>query len=92
MIIEPLLQGPCSALSIYEATFPNVTEAIWIGTMNMIDERVDVSDPHIAKAVEAIKRYHSIDNLRFLYESMKDLPKVRFKSSITRIFDKNSEK
>lgn len=91
VIIEPLLQGPCSALSIYEVTSPNVTEAIWIGTMNMIDERVDVSDPHIAKAVEAIKRYHSIDNLRFLYENMKELPKVRFKSSITRIFEKDSQ-
>ena len=92
VIVEPLLQGPCSALGIYQAVSPYVTEAIWIGTMNMIDERVDISNPDNARAVDAIKRYHSIDNLRFLYESMKDLPKVKFKSSITRIFEKSPEK
>lgn len=91
VIVEPLLQGPCSALGIYQAVSPYVTEAIWIGTMNMIDERVDVSNPDNVRAVDAIKRYHSIDNLRFLYENMKDLPKVRFKSSITRIFERKSE-
>jgi len=92
VIIEPLLQGPCSAQSVYQAVSPYVSEAIWIGTMNMVDERVDTSNPDNARAAEAIKRYHSVDNLRFLYESMKDLPKVKFKSSITRIFEKEATK
>jgi DNA repair photolyase len=92
VIMEPLLQGPCSALNVYQAASPFVTEAIWIGTMNMAEERVDVSKPENARAVEAIKRYHSIDNLRFLYETMKDLPKVKFKNSITRFFEKSPEK
>lgn len=86
VIIEPLLQGPCSALGIYQAVSPYVTDSIWIGTMNSADVRVDVSIPENARAVEAIKLYNSVDNLRFLYNSMKDLPKVKFKSSITRIF------
>ena len=92
VIIEPLLQGPCSAMGIYEAVSPFVTDSIWIGTMNSVDVRVDVSIPENARAVEAIKRYHSIDNLRFLYDSMKNLPKIKFKNSITRIFEKDSTK
>jgi hypothetical protein len=88
VLIEPLLQGPASAMSIYQAVEPYVTDLVWIGTMNSADTRVNVAVPENAKAVEAIKRYHSIDNLRFLYSSMKDLPKVQFKSSITRIFEK----
>lgn len=79
-------------MSIYEAVSPYVTDSIWIGTMNSVDTRVDVSIPENARAVEAIKLYHSIDNLRFLYNSMKDLPKVKFKSSITRIFEQDSVK
>lgn len=91
VIIEPLLQGPCSALGIYQAVSPYVTDSIWIGTMNSADVRVDVSIPENARAVEAIKLYHSVDNLRFLYDSMKDLPKVKFKSSITRIFKEKAD-
>ena len=92
VLIEPLLQGPSSAKAIYDAVTPYVSDYIWIGTMNSVDTRVDVSTPENAKAVEAIKRYNSIDNLRFLYESMRNLPKIKFKSSITRIFERDSVK
>lgn len=92
VIIEPLLQGPCSALGIYQAVSSFVSDAIWIGTMNMVDQRVDISTSDNAMAVAAIKCYQSIDNLRFLYYSMKDLSKVKFKSSVMRIFEKEVTK
>jgi DNA repair photolyase len=82
VLVEPLLQGPGSAIEIYNRVVDHVSEEIWFGTMNYVETRVDMSIPDNAKAAEMVKRYHSRENMRFLYDSMIDLPKVRFKRSI----------
>jgi DNA repair photolyase len=82
VLVEPLLQGSGSAIDIYNRVIDIVTDEIWFGTMNYVDTRVDMSNPDNAKAAALIKRYHSHENMRFLYESMADMPKVRFKRSI----------
>jgi DNA repair photolyase len=81
---EPLLQGAGSAMDIYNSVYPYVTESICFGAMNMVDKRVDTTDPVYADAVANIRRYQSDNNLLFLYNSMKDLPKVTFKNSIAK--------
>lgn len=82
--VEPLLQGSGSAMEIYNAVFPYVTESICFGTMSMVAERVDTTSPGYIEALTNIKRYQSEDNLRFLYNSMKNLPKVTFKNTISK--------
>jgi hypothetical protein len=88
VLVEPLLQGPGSAIDIYNRVIDHVSDEIWFGTMNHVDTRVDASNPENAKAVALIKRYHSKENMRFLYDTMVDMPKVRFKRSIVALNEK----
>jgi DNA repair photolyase len=88
VLVEPLLQGPGSAIDIYNRVIEHVSDEIWFGTMNHVDTRVDASNPENAKAVALIKRYHSKENMRFLYDTMVDMPKVRFKRSIVALNEK----
>lgn len=82
VLVEPLLQGPGSAIAIYDRVADYVSEGIWFGTMVLPEKRVDCTKPENKEAVDLIKRYQSKSNMRLLYAMMKDLPKVNFKKSI----------
>jgi DNA repair photolyase len=61
---------------------PYVTDSIWIGKMNKVDERaVGVSE----KEIERIKTEQKDDEIWDIYETHRNNPKIRWKESIKRI-------
>jgi DNA repair photolyase len=82
VIVEPLLEGSGGALSIYDTVLPYVAGEIWFGLMEFPKERVDMSDPENAKALERLSRLQSFDNIRFLYNQLNGRDKVRWKKGL----------
>lgn len=50
-----------------------------------IDDRVDMSDPVDKSAAQFIRDFQSDANIRLLYDSLKDHPKVRWKKSLLQV-------
>lgn len=84
---EPMLEGWREAATLYETLEPMVTDTIWFGKMDDIGDRVDISDPHDKEAVDFIRAFQSDQNIRLLYDSLKDRPKVRWKKSLRQVLD-----
>lgn len=84
---EPMLEGYREAIALYEALTPTITESIWFGKMDDIDDRVDMADPVNEKAAQFIREFQSDANIRLLYDHLKDLPKVRWKQSLRRVVE-----
>jgi DNA repair photolyase len=80
--VEPMLQGYKEAIAIYEAVEPFVTDTVWFGKMQEIDNRLDISDPMMAVAAMVTKSQQSDENILELYYALKDREKVRWKDSI----------
>lgn len=80
--MEPILHGVEDAEATFRAVEPFVTEKIWIGAMNSVESRVDMSNPNFAKAVDDLKTLQSRKELVRLYNLLKDEPKVLWKDSI----------
>lgn len=75
---EPLLDAS-DAVKLFRKLEPYVSDSIWFGKMNRIDQRViDGTSP---EAIEAIKRGQTDERIREIYEALKDEPKVRWKES-----------
>jgi DNA repair photolyase len=78
--IEPFLdQRPKRLVGLVE---PFCTESIWIGKMNYIPSDSTLSQDLLPFYAE-IRRNCIIDHLLWVYHDLKNLPKVRFKDSIT---------
>jgi len=82
---EPLLEPV--AVGLFNRLKPMITDSIWFGGMNKMDQRVDTTGwtekdfsfaykAWEAKAPGQVKKY---------YEALKDEPKVRFKDSFKKI-------
>lgn len=82
--IEPMLEGSEGAMAVVEAVRPYVTEKVWIGRMNKIDERVHVSSPDIYTAIRTLKMLQSNYNISLLVKELSD-PMIEWKESIKRI-------
>ncbi|GFO57632.1 hypothetical protein GMSM_46390 [Geomonas sp. Red276] len=82
---EPMLEGWREAVALYEALEPIVTDTVWFGKMQEIDDRVDLSDPVNKSAANFIRDFQSDANIRRLYDSLKDRPKVRWKDSVREV-------
>jgi len=80
--MEPMLHGADNAIKTFKAVEQYVTEKIWIGPMNKIDERVDTLNENFRKAVEDMKKLQSRDELQRLYHSLKNEPKVAWKKDL----------
>jgi DNA repair photolyase len=66
---------------------PHVTNSIWIGTMNKIDERVVVGDePADRIAVSTLRHQQCEENFQQTYEALKTHPLVRWKESLKKVF------
>jgi DNA repair photolyase len=83
--MEPILHGIDHAIETYKAVEAHVTEKIWIGAMNSVESRVDMTNPNFAKAVADLKTLQSKEELIRLYDSLKDEPKVLWKESISKL-------
>lgn len=79
---EPFLDG--DVVRMAKLLLPYVSDSMWIGKMNRIRERVDVTgwseqDLRFLSAVEIVQRDEAILEI---YESLKDEPKIRWKDSV----------
>ena len=83
--IEPMLEGPEGAFAVVAASEPYVTDTIWIGKMNKIRLRVDMSKPENIAAVEKIKRQQRDTEILYLWRLLNDNPKIRWKDSIKEV-------
>jgi DNA repair photolyase len=86
--IEPMLEGPDGAFAVVNASDPYVTDTIWIGKMNKIRMRVDMSKPENRTAVEKIERQQRDSEIRYLYQVVHDNPKIRWKDSIKEVISR----
>lgn len=83
--IEPFLGGIRTAMKVVEAVRPHVTDDIWIGKMNRVQQRVDMSDPTVAEAVRYIQVVQRDDEIMELYRKYADDPVIRWKDSIKEV-------
>ena len=82
---EPLLGGLETAQSLLAAVTPYLTDTIWIGKMNKIQQRVEQNSPLLVAAVEAIERQQTDERILCLYEKLKDNPIIRWKDSVKEV-------
>lgn len=72
-------------IELYQAVLPYVTEDIWFGKMNEIDQRVDMADQGVQGAVKEIREQQSDANIWRLYEQLQGAEKVAWKDSIRKV-------
>ena len=82
---EPLLGGVETALELLEAVRPHVTDTVWIGKMNKIRRRVDMSNPANAREVEVIEAAQTDEEVVRLFEALNNDPLVRWKDSVKEV-------
>lgn len=79
---EPLLGGLETAQALLGAVRPYVTDTVWIGKMNKIRTRVDMSDPANAREVAAIETAQTDAEVRRMFEALNGDPSIRWKDSV----------
>ncbi len=82
---EPMLGGVETAKAVYSGTVDYITDNIWFGKMNRIADRVDTSQREVWEACRKIEALQRNNEIRRLYQELKDKPKVRWKESIKQI-------
>ena len=77
---EPLLDDP---VRLYDILSPYITDALWIGKMNRIEERIDKSNwgRRGDKQLRLIQDLQTDEFIEDTYELMKHLPKIKWKQS-----------
>jgi len=80
--MEPILEGKDAAMETFYTLAPLTSGTIWIGMMNDLEKRVDVSAPEIRQAVERIKQLQSPSEMLELHSLLSHEPQVRWKESI----------
>lgn len=81
---EPLIEAS-RVDELIEACCPFITDAIWIGKMNRIRQRVKIETKDDERRVAAIEAGQTDENIRAIYERHKGNPKVKWKESIKKI-------
>lgn len=78
---EPLLEPQRIDTLIIELS-PHVTDAIWIGKMNHIRQRVKIETEEDERRVREIEEGQTDEKIRAIYERYKNNPQVKWKESI----------
>lgn len=79
---EPLLGGLATAQSLLAAVRPYVTDTVWIGKMNKIRTRVDMSAPENECRASEIEQAQTDPEVLRLFNALNGDPLVRWKDSI----------
>jgi DNA repair photolyase len=82
---EPLLGGLDVARVLLDAVRPYVTDTIWIGKMNQIGRRVDLSLPENLRRAREIEAAQSDAEIVKLIEALNGDPLVRWKDSVAEV-------
>jgi DNA repair photolyase len=83
---EPMLDDNIEA--VVEAVSPFVTDAIWIGKANHLKANLSVNgekDAETIRRADELLSMQSDENIRWLYESLKDNPIIKWKESIKKV-------
>jgi DNA repair photolyase len=88
--MEPMLEGCTEAIITFEMVKRYVTDAVWIGKMNKIRTRVDMSDPDNKFMVGQVEQMQCDEEIIGLVKRLQHEPKVRWKDSIKRIIEKGA--
>jgi len=83
--MEPMLGGYMEAIRVYSTVESFTTESIWIGKMNKIRTRVDMSIVPNVSEVKRIECLQSDNSILELVDRLKNEPKVRWKDSIKKV-------
>ena len=89
--MEPMLEGCREAVVTFEMVKKYVTETVWIGKMNKMKTRVDMTNPGNKVMVEDLKYQQRDESILKLVERLKDEPKVRWKDSIKAVMKQYSD-
>jgi len=83
--MEPMLGTVEEARDLFSAMEINVTDKIWIGKMNKIDQRVVKVSPEVIAKCEAVMENQSNAKIMWLVNELHDHPKIAWKDSIKEI-------
>lgn len=83
--IEPLLGGIKELNILYHDLKPFVTDSIWVGKMNKIDERVKTTDSNVIEFIEYIKTQQTDEKIYEIYLKYKDELYIHWKDSIKEV-------
>lgn len=87
---EPMLDGNID--EVVEKVSPYVTETIWIGKPNKLNERLSMNgfknDAETMDEARRLKELFSDEYVLDLYERHKDNPKIKWKDSIKKVLTK----
>ena len=82
--VEPMLDSD-NIVQLFDMLEPFVTDAVWIGKMNKIRQRVDILTEEDEAHVERIEAGQTDDRIEGIYKALKDRSKVKWKESIKEI-------
>lgn len=82
--VEPMLDAP-NVLRLVKCLSLYVTDSIWIGKLNGLSHRVSIDSETDRKAVARIRENHSDYNIRAIFESLRNDPKIKWKESIKKV-------
>lgn len=79
--MEPCLDWD-NVVENFHKFVPYVTNSIWIGTMNYIDERVEVLTEKDRQMVDQMKAWMKPETFKRVYEELKNHPLIKWKESM----------
>jgi len=87
--MEPMLDGVQDAERTFHQLVSIVTDKIWVGRMNKVEQRVCPSSPEVRAACERVKRVQSDKEILNLVRRRERHPKVAWKDSIQKVMAQN---
>jgi DNA repair photolyase len=85
---EPMLDTTEFMIDLFNVTSHLVTNSIWMGKANDLLNRLKLNgqnDKNVIEKANGLVNYWSDDKVWFLYEALKNEPKIRWKESIKKI-------
>ena len=81
---EPMLDTP-NVVALFYKLAPFVTDSIWLGKLNRARNCVGERSPEVEAAIQRIEINQTDDQIRAIYQSLKDEPLVRWKESVKEV-------
>lgn len=85
--MEPMLGTVEQTLELFNDLAFYVTDKIWIGKMNKINNRVQIVDKRTEQECDRIRALQTDAKILWLVEQLKDNPKVAWKDSIKEVIE-----
>jgi hypothetical protein len=82
---EPMLDyDPDHVNHLVEDLTPFITHSLWLGKMNYMHS-IRIDGPEVEEEIQRIKTGQTDDNIKAIYDRLKDSPVVRWKDSIKKV-------